>query len=224
MERHPIAASQCKEIGDWYEDNMSDKWIHNSSTLICGLDHFYDKTGVQPYVVIVESIDGVDGCPTDTEFTNYLKDVYDDKMPDGGHLVIGVFDNSTFNADDYDWGFGCYAGKDAESVMDSEAREILIDYLEYYYTMDDLSDEEFLANAISDTGDKIMTVDKIRSSNVKTIVIVLVSLAVVIVVAVFLIRRKKLKAEQAKADAAILNADIGSLSDSDTLKDKYDVE
>lgn len=224
MERHPIAASQCEKISEWYEDNMSDKWIHNSSTLINGLDHFYDKTGIQPYVVIVESIDGIDGCPTDTEFTNYLKDVYDDKMPDGGHLVIGVFDNSAFYPDDYDWGFGCYAGKDAEAVMDTEAREILIDYLEHYYTMDNLTDEEFLAKAVSDTGDKIMTVDKIKSSNVKTIVVVLASLAAVIAVVIFFIRRKKLKAEQAKADAAILNSNLDSLSGSDTLKDKYSVD
>lgn len=224
LERHQLAGNLCEEIDDWYEDNMSERWIYNSSELIEGLEHFYDVTGVQPYVVIVERLNGVNGCPTDSEFTNFLKGVYDDKMPDGGHLVIGVFDNSNIVSGDYDWGFGCYAGKDAESVMDPEAREILIDYLELYYTQDSLSDEAFLAKAISETGDKIMTVDKVQSSNVKTIIIVLSCVAVVALVVWFVLRRKKIAAEKAQADAEILKTDLGSSSDSDPLKDKYNVK
>ena len=223
LERHPLSASACEEIDVWYEEHMSDRCINNTSVLKQGLEHFYDVTGVQPYVVIVESIPDVNGCPTDSEFTNYLKDVYDDVMPDGGHLVIGVFDNSGVVSGDYDWGFGCYAGKDAETVMDPEAREILLDYLERYYTDDSLTDEAFLARAISETGDKIMTVDRVQSSNVKTIVIVLSCVAVVALVVWFVIRRKKLRVEQAEADAEILGKDLGSSFDGDPLKDKYNV-
>ena len=37
---------------DWYTDADGD-WVHNPSRLTSGLERFYDKTGVQPYVYIL---------------------------------------------------------------------------------------------------------------------------------------------------------------------------
>ncbi len=216
MEREKISGT--KSVGVWYEEHTSERWIHNTSTLKDGLQYFYSKTGVQPYVVITESVPGVTGTPTDTEFTDYLRGVYDGVMPDGGHIVVGVY------SDEYtdDYGIGCYAGSAAEAVMDPEAQDILIDYLEYYYEREDYGNEEFLSAAFRDTADKIMTVDKVKRSATAKIVVAVCAVVLVAVVLAFILRYRKLKAREAAENARILESDIDAPDD--PLKEKYGVD
>lgn len=216
LERSKLPSSQCKQISGWYEDHMSQRWIYNENVLIKGMKSFYSKTGVQPYLVLIEDVDG-NSHPTDTELTNYLADVYDDVMPDGGHLVVGLLEGSPG-----DYAIGCYAGFAAESVMDNEAKEILLDYLDYYY-VSDMDDEEYFSKVFEMTADKIMTVDKIKSAVWGKVVIVALIVAGVIAVGIVIVRRHKHKADRARADADILNSNLGNSNSNDPLKDKYDV-
>ena len=217
MERSALPSSQCERISDWYDDRMPDRWIYNESVLLTGMKYFYEKTGVQPYLVIVDNVNG-NKYPTDTQFVNYLADVYDDVMPDGGHLVVGFLEGNT-----NDYAIACYAGKDAESVMDEEAREILLDYLDHYYTSD-LDDEAYFSTVFTRTADKIMTVDTIKSAVWGKVLIVFLVVGGIAIVGVVIVKRRKHKAEQAKADAEILKTDLsGNPNGSDPLKDKYNV-
>ena len=220
VERTRLPASECKTIDNWFEDNMSPAWVFSDRDLIKGLQTFYDKTGVQPYLVLMPDIDG-DVYPTQTEIENKLKDIYDDVMPDGGHIVVGFLEGVP-----NEYGMGVYAGAQAEIVMDAEAREILMDYLDYYYTSD-LDTEEYFATAFEKTAEKIMKIDEIksvtRSRTIGTVVLVVGVALIIIVTARMVVRAKKYKAEQAKADAEILKSDLPGVSDTDPLKDKYGV-
>lgn len=216
VERTKLPASDCKAIGEWYEDHMSPSWIHNERELIDGLRTFYSKTGVQPYLVLLPDVDG-DKYPSDTEIVNKLQEIYDEIMPDGGHVIVGFVEGV-----ENEYGMGVYAGAKAETVMDAEAREILMDYLDYYYTSD-LEDEEYFATAFEKTAEKIMKIDEIKSQSTAKVVIVIGVVLIVIVTAVAVVRSKKYKAEQAKADAEILNSDLSGASDTDPLKEKYNV-
>lgn len=221
IERTKLPASDCKLIDSWFEDNMRPHWISNDNELIRGLREFYNKTGVQPYLVLMPDIDG-DVYPTQSEIDNKLMEIYDEVMPDGGHVVVGFIEGVP-----NEYALGVYAGAKAEIVMDAEARDILMDYLDYYYTSD-LEDEEYFVTAFRDTADRIMKLDEIKSvstdKTIRTVVIVVAVVALVIIISVAVVRSRKHKAEQAKADAEILNSDIHDPSDTDPLKNKYDVE
>ena len=204
---------------------MPERWIYNESTLINGMKTFYQKTGVQPYLVLMPSVNG-NKYPTDTELTNYLATVYDNVMPDGGHLVVGFLEG---NSGDY--AIGCYAGLAAETVMDNEAQDILLDYLEYYYESD-LEDEAYFATVFEKTAEKIMHVDEVtaasRNGMVTTIVIIVGLIAIGIIITVAVVKTRRAKAEQAKADAQILNTSLEDLTSAgmgeQSLKDKYGVK
>ena len=219
VERGKLAASDCKMIDDWFEDNMSPRWVYNDRDLVKGLRTFYEKTGVQPYLILMPNING-DVYPTQTEIENELKKRYDAIMPDGGHVVIGFVEGVPS-----EYGIGVYAGAKAEIVMDAEAREILMDYLDYYYTSD-LDTEEYFVTAFEKTAEKIMKIDEIKSQSVAKIVITVGVVLIVVVIAVAIVRAKKHKADQAKEDAKILASDLSDPSKSDPdsdLKDKYGV-
>ena len=221
VERTKLAASDCRLIDDWFEDNMSPKWVFNDRELIKGLRAFYEKTGVQPYLILLPNIDG-DVYPTQTEIENELKARYDALMPDGGHVIIGFVEGVPS-----EYAIGVYAGAKAEVVMDAEAREILMDYLDYYYTDDDLDTEAYFVTAFERTAEKIMKIDEIKSQSTAKIVITVGVVVLVIVIAVAIVRYRKHKADQAKADAEILNSDLSDPSKTDPdedLKDKYGVD
>lgn len=219
VERTKLPSSDCKTIDSWFEDNMSPRWIHNDKELIKGLRAFYEKTGVQPYLILMPSIDG-DVYPTQTEIENELKARYDALMPDGGHVVVGFVEGVP-----NEYAIGVYAGAKAEVVMDAEAREILMDYLDYYYTSD-LDEEEYFVTAFEKTAEKIMQIDEIKSQSTAKIVITVGIVVIVAVIAVAIVRYRKHKADQAKEDAEILKSDLSDPSKTDPdadLKDKYGV-
>ncbi len=214
MERTKLSSSQCTLIDEWYEDEAG--WISNSGQLEKGLRYFYDKTGVQPYLYITTNIDG-NMYPTDTEMQNKLKEMYAEKFTDEGHIIVCFVEGVENN-----YGTSCWAGSQAETVMDSEAREILLDYLDHYYTSD-MGDEEYFATSFEKAADKVMTVDTTtRQQAMRSALITVIAIAGVIIV-VALVRRKKYKAQQAEADAKILNSDLNSYSDPkvDDLEKKY---
>ena len=224
MPRSALANKDCQQINSWYEDNMPDRWIYNEAALLKGMKIFYTKTGVQPYLVLVPSVNG-DKYPTDTQFTNYLAEVYDDMMPDGGHLVVGFLEG---NSGDYT--IGCYAGMAAETVMDSEAQDILLDYLEYYYTSN-MDDEVYFSTVFEKTADKIMHVDEIteasKNNAIFGVAVVTGILAIVIVVSITIVKRRRAKAAEAAAAAQILNSNLSGTipqaPDAEDLRDKYNV-
>ena len=116
--------SKCDPIDEWYQDDWGD-WIDEpgeEGELIAGLQYFYNKTGVQPYLWITGEEGG------DYKSEGSLEELSESKYKelfgeDEGHVII-IFREYPNESSNYI----CTVtpGYDAETVvMDEEAREIL---------------------------------------------------------------------------------------------------
>lgn len=158
IERDKLDSSLCTPIDEWYTDNWG-TWIDSASDaykaeLINAMECFYDDTGVQPYLYITGE-EGED-LYDESDVEDFAEDVYYELFDDDeGHLLV-VFCEYPDESGNYI--VTATPGLDAETVMDEEAREILLDYIDYYYEDESLSDTEFFACAFKDSADRIMTV------------------------------------------------------------------
>ena len=150
-----LASSLCKESSEWYRDDWGD-WVDDDSSsdqraLLNSLRSFYTATGVQPFLWIT----GPQGASIRTEsaLQDAAAQMYDSLFDDQGHLVLifREYPNASGN-----YLSGCYAGSDAETVIDAEAREILLSSIDRYYENESLSDSRMFANAFSDAAASIM--------------------------------------------------------------------
>lgn len=114
------------------------------------LKTFYDKTGIQPYVVI-QSYDP--SLKTDAQKEQYAIDYYDKYIPDENTLLYMYFADADPSSVGY---MQTVNGKNIESVMDSQARQIFWDYMDSEWTSDQSTDDLFV-NVFDSTADRIMT-------------------------------------------------------------------
>ena len=213
--REKLPASAVSKT-DWYTDADGD-WIHSAGALTSGLEHFFDKTGVQPYVYILPN-----GESTSVEeLTARAEALYDELFSDEGHLLLVFCDDGhgSFNC-------GYVVGTEASAIMDSEALDILADELNDAYNYAE-SDEEVFSDAFRNTADRIMSAadERAREETFGTVGIVVAVVAVVGVVAYVVVRQRKAKeaAEQKKMED-ILNTPLEKFGEKDVedLADKYE--
>lgn len=148
--REPLPAGAVHETG-YFTDEPG--WISNRGELTDGLKHFYQKTGVQPYLYIASSVGGT-SSPSVQAIQSYAETLYDELFDDEGHFLLVFCDN---NVGGYVCGYA--VGSRAKTVMDDEAVGILADYLDRYYPSD-MSEEEFFSETFADTADRMMTVTR----------------------------------------------------------------
>lgn len=209
VERTALAPGQAQETG-YFTDEDGD-WIHNTAVLQKGMRHFYEETGVWPYVYILPN-----GSVTSTsQLTDMAQQLYEQLFSDDAHFLLVFCDNNQggFNA-------GYWAGSSARTVMDDEAAEVLADYLWMHYQDYDLSEEEIFSNAFADTADRIMSV----TPSPWPIVAVCAAVIIIAVVAFVLIRRRQqAKQREAERMEQILNTPLETFEDSalDDLEKKY---
>lgn len=153
--REKLPENKCQKYDEWYQDDWGD-WIDETgeeAALISGMNFFYDQTGVQPYLWIT----GEEGGQYKSEQS--VEDLAEEKYKemfgnDEGHVLI-IFRKYPNNSSEYI----CVVtpGYDAETqIMDVEAREILLDFMDYYYTDDNLNEGQFFAKAFEKAGERIM--------------------------------------------------------------------
>lgn len=141
----------------YYTDEDGD-WIHSPSKLTSGLEDFYKRTGVQPYVYILKN-----GSMTDIDkLTDKSKELYGKLFKDEGHFLLVFCDdgNGSYNC-------GYTAGNKARQVMDDEAIGILQTNLETAYATAD-SDEEVFSDAFRETGTNIMHAADVKKNGNET--------------------------------------------------------
>lgn len=173
--------------------------------------HFYEETGVQPYVYILPN----GSVRSYQELQSIAQEKYDELFTDQAHFVLVFCDdgNGRFNA-------AYWAGAMTGSVLDDEAINIFKAYLSQNYDDMSLTEEEIFSDAFADTADRIMTVTP------SPLPIIAVCAAVIIVaVVVFLIVRNRRLAEQREAERMqeILNTPLESFADAELadLEKKY---
>ena len=114
----------------------------------------------------------------------------------------------------------CLSGSTADAVIDSEARNIILDKLDEYYWDSSLDEDEYFSKAFSTAADEIM---KKPSSGVGAVAIPLVIFVAALAIEIVL----KNKEKQAKKDAELkemLNKPLETFgsTEADELAKKYD--
>ncbi len=217
-ERTPLESSAVNEYQYYYTDELG--WFGSGSDIESGMKHFYKETGVQPYLYLTDTVMGTN-LPSDQQMQDYAENIYNSLFTDDGHLVL------LFRQDDNSYGdyqMWVTAGSRAKYVIDTEARNILMDYIESCYYNDDLSEEEVFGDAFSQAADRIMNKASKKTSGFS---IVLILLAVALVIAAFVSRsvnKAKEKAAKEKAERdEILKTPLKKFSSEgiDDLKEKY---
>ncbi len=215
IQREPLSGV-VTETG-YYQDDPG--WIADSEKLTAGMKYFYQKTGVQPFLYIVEEVDG-DRYPSVRTLQKFAEEQYDKLFTDEGHFLLVFYDDGegSFNC-------GYTVGKQAKTVMDEQAIGILRDYLTRYYTSD-MGDEEFFSTVFTKTADRIMTVTDtgLPEKLMGGVVIGFLGLAIVILLIYWWHRRKEQKNREAKQMEDILNTPLESFGDTDAedLAKKYE--
>ncbi len=210
--RKPLPAGTADETS-YYTDNIG--WIYNKTQMESGLKHFYRQTGVQPHIYLVAELEGSAATPADSDLAVYANSLYDELFTDEAHVLLVFFDNGT------DYRYRYVTGLKAKSVVDTEAGDILGQYIDRYYGDLSLSYEEIFSKTFRDTANRIMTV---TTSPWIPVLIVLIVLVVLIVLFTWWRHMKKQKAIKAQRDKEILETPLEKFSDieAEQVANKYD--
>lgn len=207
---------------DWYEDNLN--WITNKNVLISGLEDFYKKTGIQPYILFVsyspEYWIGTNINATSAD--NYLEKVYAEKFTDEAHFIFAYFACSNDTKSEMDGEFRYLSGYSADTIMDSEAISILWGYFEKNYYDTSLSIEKMISNTFSETAKSIMSAPT-NGWDFAKILFSIIGIIVVVWIFYLILKAKNKRAkEKEEYTKDILNKPLETFgTDTSDLEDKY---
>lgn len=211
VNREPLSGI-CTESNDWYEDSVG--WVSSKAKVTSGMKTFYKKTGVQPYLIITDEVNGKGAALTDAEAEAYLEAKYDSLFHDEGHLIFLFIEYADSEYKEY-----LYVGNKASSVIDLEAQEIIYDYADYYYTSD-LDDDTYFSMVFEKAADRIMTKTTTNQDIARKIVGVIGVIGGIIIIGAIVVKKKKYEAQKAEEDRRILETPVNN-PDDDSLKNKY---
>jgi len=148
--REPLATGLFNEVGPLFTDHLG--IIENRSVLENGMRHFQRATGVRPHLYTVGEIFGT-AHPSNAQLEQFARDMYGELFDDHGHVLVVFFEN-------YEevFSLAIWAGAQAQSVIDQEAMDILMDFMELYY-MDYVNfpqTSQAFSRAFTRTADTIM--------------------------------------------------------------------
>lgn len=206
------------ESGVGYDNNCivdNIGWFDNVTKTEKSIKKFYDKTGVQPYIVL-NAYDST--LLTDTAKEEYAKKWYDEHIKNESTFLYMYFAEPDA---DNDVGYMAYVnGKQVSSVMDSEAIEIFWAYVDKYW-YSDMSTDDMFTTIFTKTADRIMTKSTtaadVGNNAVKVIGVIVVFAGIIVVMVI----RRKHKSEEAKETEKILNTPLNGDSEADDLLKKY---
>lgn len=113
-------------------------WVSKRSTLESGLKTFYNKTGVQPILYLTKS---------NGNLNTLAQRVYSERVMDEAHIVVVLNVNT--------YGIGMKVGTRAQTVLDTQARNVLREKLEASEFSTE-SKEKAVSKAFSETATQIM--------------------------------------------------------------------
>lgn len=150
IRRQPLPSGSVNETS-YFTDELG--WINNPTQLTAGLRDFYQQTGVQPHLYITDTVYG-SHSPSTADLDDFANELYDYLFTDEAHLLLVFFEYNESYMTRY------VAGTQAKTVIDSEAADILLDYVDRYYYDDSLTDEVYFSKAFSDAAERIMNVER----------------------------------------------------------------
>jgi uncharacterized membrane protein len=207
---------------DWYDDQIG--WVSSKSTIISGLESFYNKTGIQPYIMFI---------PYSTKYWNgssinataadeYLQSVYDSTFTDEGHFIFAYFACANDSKSEMDGEFRYVSGYSADTIMDNEAIQILWGYFETNYYNTSISMESMISRTFSQTAEKIMSKPTNGWDVIKVIIIIVGIVVIAVVIYKTLKNKNKREKEKEEYTKEILNKPLETFgTDTSDLEDKY---
>jgi hypothetical protein len=200
-----VVRNKLTTSGSFDSDCIVDElgWFDNVKSAGKSLKTFYEKTGVQPYVVL-KAYDS--SLTSDSAKSDFANEYYNEEIGNENSFLFMYFAEED---QDDDVGYMCYVcGHNADSVMDDEAVTVFWDKIDqYWYT--DLSTDDLFETVFVETADKIMSGDSSSSqtkggSGKSGTVRNLLLIAVVIGLGVFVSKRirKKEDASSTSTDSA----------------------
>ncbi|XJS11183.1 hypothetical protein ACF3NG_02775 [Aerococcaceae bacterium WGS1372] len=212
VERQALPAGEVNET-DYFTDDAG--WVESQTILNDGLEYFYDKTGVQPHVYITTEING-SNYATMSQVEDFANEMYDELFTDEAHLLLMFYEGTPNNYITY-----YVTGTQAKTVIDTEAADILLDYVDRYYYDTSLNTSEFFSKSFTDAADRIMEVTR---SPWITVIIVIAGAVIVGILFLWWRKRKEQEAIEAKRTEDMLNKPLdtfGTQSEADELAKKY---
>lgn len=184
IQRRALPSDQCVKTDSWYQDETG-RIIRSGEEeyIINGMEYFYEKTGVQPYLWVSSFYDELNNVFPFGERADRQKELMANKyeelfQSDGGHILIALSNSREFPTSYY---WCCYPGENAKlQVMDDEAVDILLDCLSYMYQPDNAHSGQTIGNAFVKAANTIMK-DQTFTSYAVAIVIVGVLLLIAII-------------------------------------------
>ncbi len=158
------------------------------------LKTFYDLTGVQPYIVISETVPGV---YTDAQLEQYAKNYYKNNIDNQNTFLYMYMGDSNFSEDDAPGDMVVYRGNNIKSVMDDAAVNIFWDYMDQEWRSD-LETDDLFVKVYDQTAKRIMT----KSTTTKDIWLWVVIIAGVVILCLLGLYYVKLKHKREKEKAA----------------------
>lgn len=220
--REKMSTANTTYSNTWYVDELG--WFGRGNTLVNGLESFYQKTGVQPFIYLY-AYDNTNTWNDAGLAEEKANELYNKIFgADEGHLLFVYFACPNDYSDVMDGNFYYICGKQTEVVMDENAKDILEDiYWNNYYDTS-LTVEELFGNTFKQTGKRIM------SGPVRMRIVVLIIVGVVGAIVIVSIAFKWWKARKAQKNKEsedlekILSTPLETFgkSDVDDLKEKYD--
>ena len=213
VDREPLPVGSVIET-EYYTDNLF--WFGNDKALLDGMKDFYRQTGVEPDLYITDKVDGSRN-PSATQMEDFAGNLYDELFQDEAHLLL-VFQDADGHYTDW-----VITGAQAKQVVDTEAVNILLDYVDRYYYDTSLDESELFGRAFSKAADRMM------SKTVNPLVYVAgAGVAIVVIVAGVYVFRKKQEQKKREDEQMerILNMDLnagttGASSEVEDLENKY---
>lgn len=207
VQRQALSAGAVN-LTDYYADNA--RIINSTATLQSGMKHFYEQTGVQPFLYTTDSIDG-NYDPTNAQLESYAQQLYSELFTDDAHFLVIIYDA------DYD-GFGYYyiPGTAAKAVLDSEALDIFEGYVNADFDQYYSGTASYFSNVFSDTADRIMQVTRSSSFYLG---IALVIVAILGLAYYWWKKAKEKRLKELEMTQQILDADVNDIAKDPTLED-----
>jgi len=152
VRREALPGNDADSSVPLYVDNLN--WIGNRVRLEDGLRNFHQRTGVRPILYLTGVIDGTT-TPTAEQIRDFAERRYME-LTDGNqaHVLVLFFENDRGARDMW-----ITPGRQAGSVIDDEAIEIMLDFIDRYY-YGDLDEHDMFARAFDGAARRIMTVTR----------------------------------------------------------------
>lgn len=177
-------------------------WFDSVSRAGTRLKSFYDKTGVQPYIVLLKYHPEL---TTDSQKEDYALEYYENNIDNEATFLYMYFAEED---QDNDVGYMCYVnGKQVDSVMDSEAVEIFWGYIDRSWYSDASTDTLF-ADAFEKTADTIMQKSKTTTDVIFAVVVGIVIILVITAIISAMVIKRRHERERAEETQRILNTPL----------------